>query len=136
MVAVAIRFLEPIDPRLVANFCAGLVNAAESRVVHLAPGSKWNFGDDDYWPLNPHLEAKGDASVYLEYGNEGSRLIEQFPALVDDELVNLSGPHCYLELLINSGEYEYVPHSAWEKAVLAWSPVATAVFDGNANAWV
>lgn len=69
-----------------------------------------------------------------------SRLIEgysQFPELVDDELIELSGPRCYLELLIDSGgEYEYVPHSEWEEAVLAWSPVRTAVFDGNANAWV
>lgn len=140
MVFVAIRFLEPIDPRSVAEFCAGLVNVPEGGFVHLAPGSQWDFGDDEYWPLNPHLEAKGDASVYVEYGNEGSHFIESysgFPELIDDEMIKQSGPPCYLELLIDSGgEFEYVPHSEWETAVLAWSPVRTAVFDGNANAWV
>jgi hypothetical protein len=140
VVTVAIRFLEPIDPRSVAEFCAGLVNVPGGGFVHLAPGSRWNFGGDDYWPLNPHLEAEGDASVYVEYGNEGSPLIEDyspFPFLIDDELIEMSGPRCYLQLLINGpGEYEYVPHSEWETAVLAWSPVRTAVFDGNANAWV
>lgn len=72
--------------------------------MHLAPGSQWNYGDDFYWPLNPHLEAEGDASVDVEYGNEGSPLIEDyspFPELVDDELIEMSGPRCYLQLVIN-----------------------------------
>jgi hypothetical protein len=78
VVVVAIRFLEPIDPRSVAEFCGRLVNVPESGFVHLAPGWRWNFGDDDYWPLNPHLETQGDGSVYVEYGSEGSRLIEDY----------------------------------------------------------
>lgn len=140
MVTVAIRFLEPIDPRSVADFCANLVHVPEGGVTHRAPGSRWYYDDDDYWPLNPHFEAEsGEASVYIEYGNEGSHLIEgysTFPELVDDALIKMCGPPCYLELLINSpGEYEYVPHSEWETAVLAWSPVRTAALDGNANAW-
>jgi hypothetical protein len=121
-----VRFLEPIDPRAVFAFASGLVEAGGSQ--HFTAGSEPMY-PGDHWPLNPRIRTTGDseASIKVEYGTEGSALIEEweaYPQYAEDYPLEQRGPRAYVLLDIeSSGGYRYEDHPTWLAAIVAWSPV-------------
>lgn len=114
-----IRFLDPVDPREVFDFAAALVNMPASSFVHQAPGSEPLYLND-FWPLNPRICTAGgsDASVTVEYGAEGSRLIEEWEVYPEDIPSEQRGPQAYVLLdFESSGGFRYEDHPAWVQAV-------------------
>jgi len=125
-----VRFLEPIDPRAVFTFASGLVDASRSQ--HFTAGSEPMY-PGDHWPLNPRIRTTGDseASIKVEYGAEGSALIEEweaYPQYAEDYPLEQRGPRAYVLLDIeSSGGYRYEDHPAWLAAIVEWSPVPVSI---------
>ena len=98
-----VRFTEPIDPRTVWNRVRELINAPENyRWTHHGAGSR-PMHEGDHWPLNPEFYAESaqgaDAWARVEYGAEGSALVEEwdaYPQYADDYPLDQRGPRAYV----------------------------------------
>jgi hypothetical protein len=134
-----IRFLEPIDPRAVFNFAAALVNMPE-RNFRYRGSESMHF--DDWWPLNPRIRTVdgADVSVVVEYGAEGSLLVEEwdaYPEYAHEYPLAQRGPRGYVLLdFQSSGGHLYEKHSDWVAAVLAnWPGLSMSLQDDRKGTW-
>lgn len=136
-----IRFLQPVDPREVFDLAAGLVKLPEGEFQHQAPGS-----EDGDWPLNPRIRSNSGATrggiIRLEYGAEGSRLVQEWhawPEYADDYPAEQRGPDGYVELdITNSGGLRYEMLPVWEAKVIEWAQsrgIPAAVQDEFTGHW-
>jgi len=134
-----VRFLAPVDPRAVFSFASWLVDMPAGGFIHAAAGSE-PMHAGDYWPLNPRLRTTGgsQASVKVEYGSEGSPVIEEweaYPQYADDYPLAERPPAAYVVLDIeSSGGYRYEDHPSWLAAVVAWALAAGVAVSVNTGA--
>jgi hypothetical protein len=129
-----VRFLAPLDPRLIWAEVQRLLDAPENyRYSHNAPGGRPLY-KGDYWPMNGEYYADTDqglmAHAHMEYGHEGAPLREEWdihPEYADEYPIDKRPPVSYAELVLDTGyddEYNACDVHAGIVAELAqWSPV-------------
>ena len=127
-----VRFLAPIDPRLVWAKVAELVNAPDDyRWCHRGAN------DDVIHAPNPSIWAEpeqgADAWARLYYGHEGSLLIEDDPP---SHIPEALWPPAYVDLMLDTVRDDdgacVMLHHRIGRAIQQWSPVAVALwFDGS-----
>jgi hypothetical protein len=111
-----VRFLAPVDPRLIWAEVRELLDApADYQFQHNSPGGRPLY-EGDFWPWNGEYYAQTDqgltAHAHMEYGHEGAPLREEWdvhPESADEYPVDKRPPVGYAELSLDtcySDDYE------------------------------